>query len=594
MIEITKRRVVALTASLLLSHLALGCAPTLQTSSATPSVTASANTAAPVRSWKHGAMISAANPLAVEAGLTVLRKGGSAVDAAIAVQTALGLVEPQSSGIGGGAFMIYFDAASGKIEAYQGRETAPLKATAELFLGNDGKPLPFVAAMKSGRSTGVPGAIAMLALAHEDHGRLPWKESFQPAISLASEGFKVSPRLTESIGFVMAFAPFGENAPETAAYLLTPDGKPIPPGTLLKNAAYADTLSRIANEGPRAFYEGPIAQSIVDAVARPPLAGTLSLEDLKNYKAERVTPICRPYRVYKACGVPPPSSGGVAILATLGILENIDMANTGPNTAQGWHYLADALRLAYADRDLYVGDDRFVKVPIEGMLNGEYLKSRASQIKPDAAISNVTAGTPPGAPVRGKDATGEVPGTTHFVVVDNRGNVVSMTTTVEGIFGSSRMASGFILNNQLTDFSFKPVDDKGQPVANAAAPGKRPRSSMSPTLVFDKDGAFVLAVGSPGGNAIISYVAKALVGMLDWKLTPQQAVDLPNVVARGPLVIENARMNPAITADLKARGFPINENGRGGEGSGLHAVMVTPNGLRGAADSRREGLAKAP
>ena len=392
--------------------------------------------------------------------------------------------------------------------------------------------------------------------------------------------------------------PINDNAAITRYMIeqayLTEGGQPLAVGHVLRNVAYASTLRRIAREGPKGFYEGPVAQAIVAAVARDPVPGSLTLFDLKAFRATRLEPVCHSYRAYLVCGMRPPSSGGIAVLSVLGTLENIDLAASGPGTVRGWHYFIEAQRLAYADRDMYVADDKFVSVPIDGLIDTAYLKSRAALVRPDVAMAKVTAGDPPGSMRRGADATGIGTGTSHFVIVDARGNVVTMTTTVESAFGSQRMAAGFFLNNQLTDFSFRPFDDRGQPIANAVAPGKKPRSSMAPTLVF-RDGTFRLAVGSPGGNAIIAYVAKAIVGVLDWGLSPQEAIELPNVIARGPVVAEAQRMDAGVVAALKAMGHNFREGGRGGESSGLHAVMLTDDGkLVGGADSRREGYAKAP
>lgn len=547
--------------------------------------------ARPQPNWTHGAMVAAANPLAVEAGLEILRAGGSAVDAAIAVQAALGLVEPQSSGIGGGAFMIHYDAATGDVVAYDGREVAPAGVTPELFLDEAGQPLPFWTAVKSGRSTGVPGAVAMLHLAWSEHGRLPWARSWAPAERLARDGFAISPRFSEMIA---GMGRFTEPGAGLRAYLYDAAGAPLPGGHILRNEAYADTLARIARDGPDGFYRGPVADAIVAQVASGPMPGTLTLADLAAYRPQRHEPVCRTYRERLLCGMGPPSSGGIGVLATLGILENFDMAATGPATAQGWHRFIEATRLAYADRDTYVADDRFVAVPIAGLLDRTYLASRAALISPDRAMERAEPGQPPGATQRGRDATGNVFGTSHFVIVDARGNVVSMTTTVEAPFGSQRMAAGFFLNNQLTDFSFRVTDDQGQPIANAPAAGKKPRSSMSPTIVFDAERHFELAVGSPGGNAIIAYVAKALVGMLDWNLPPEEALALPNVIARRvPIAVERSRMDPALLAQLEAMGHRFG-TGNSAEGSGLHAVRLTPHGLVGGADPRREGVARAP
>jgi gamma-glutamyltranspeptidase/glutathione hydrolase len=379
---------------------------------------------------------------------------------------------------------------------------------------------------------------------------------------------------------------------EDAQHYLLPKGEPMAEGQTLRNSAYGATLQRIARDGANGFYTGPVAKAIVAAAAREPLPGSLSLEDLRDYRPQRLQPICGPYRAYLVCGMRPPSSGGIAVLAVLGTLANFDMAANGPDSVRGWHLFVEAQRLAYADRDMYVGDDRFVQVPLAGLMDADYLRSRAALIDLEHAMPTVSAGNPPGAARMAPDSAGGFSGTSHFVVVDARGDVVSMTTTVESLFGSQRMAAGFFLNNQLTDFSFLPRGANGLPIANAPAAGKKPRSSMSPTIVF-RDGQFQLAVGSPGGNGIISYVSKALVGMLDWNLTPQQAIDLPNVVSRGPVLAEG-RLDPALREGLVALGHQLGQ-GRGAEGSGLHAVRVLPDGrLVGGADSRRDGVARSP
>ncbi len=554
-----------------------------------PEQSATVLEAKPAPDWNAGAMVAAANPLAVEAGLAVLRKGGSAVDAAIAVQTVLGLVEPQSSGLGGGAFLIHYDAATGDVSAYDGRETAPAGATPTMFLNADGSPENFLKAVQSGDAVGVPGLMSLLALAHEDHGKLPLADDVAAAAALAENGFAVPKRMSLVIAGTAAYGPL---LPDAAAYLTTDGTTPLSPGTVIRNPAYADTLKRFAAEGPKGFYEGPVAEAMVAAVRRGNAPGTLTLEDLKGYTARRLEPLCRPYRSDLVCGMGPPSSGGLGVLAALGLLSHFDMAANGPTTATGWNLFIEASRLAYADRDLYAADDRFVAVPVAGLLDPAYLAERARLISPDRAMAEAPAGTPPGAPKRAGDPSGRWTGTSHFVVVDAKGNVVSMTTTIEGPFGAQRMAGGFFLNNQMTDFSFLPVDAKGLAIANAVAPGKKPRSSMAPTIVF-RDGHFRLAVGSPGGNAIIAYVLKALVGMEDWGLTPQAAVALPNVVARGKPIAE-ASLDPAIRAELAAMGQSITD-ARTGEASGLHAVMVGADGrLIGGADPRREGVAAAP
>lgn len=545
--------------------------------------------ALPAQTWQAGAMVAAANPLAVDAGVEILRAGGSAVDAAIAIQAVLGLAEPQSSGIGGGAFLLHYSAATGDVITYDGREIAPRGATPDMFLDAAGNPLPFLDAVRSGRSVGVPGAIAMLEMAHRDHGRLEWSRLWAPAIRHAEQGFAVSPRLHQMISAALARGPLLDTAAEYLTLVEGDSGRriPRPIGSTLVNREYADTLRAIAAEGARAFYEGAVAARILAAVAADPLPGSMTADDLRSFRPQRLEPICGSYRVYLVCGMRPPSSGGVAVLGVLGILENFPMTEFGPTSLQGWHHFIEAQRLAYADRDMYVADDRYAAVPLAGLIDKEYLRDRARSISDSSAMQNVEAGNPPGSTRAGKDATGDGMGTSHFVVVDARGNVVSMTTTVENLFGSQRMAAGFFLNNQLTDFSFRPVDTRGQAIANAVAAGKKPRSSMSPTIVF-RDGRFELAVGSPGGNAIIAYVSKALVGMLDWELTPQQALDLPNVIARGAVLAEGT-MDSELRAALEKLGHRFG-SGRGAEGSGLHAIRMRPDGtLSGAADIRREG-----
>jgi gamma-glutamyltranspeptidase/glutathione hydrolase len=532
------------------------------------------------------AMVAAANPMAVDAGVAVLRRGGSAVDAAVAVQAVLGLVEPQSSGLGGGAFMVYYDAGTRQATAYNGRETAPRGATPDMFLGGDGKPLPFATAVLSGRSTGVPGAIAMLALAHRQHGRLPWAGLFTDAERLAQDGFPVPGRMA---------AAAASRAPETAApdviaYFTRPDGARVQAGDTLKNPAYARTLRRIAADGPQGLLAGPVAEAIVARVGQPPLAGTLTLADLARYRPQAGPALCRPYRIYVVC-LPPAPSGGPGVLEALGLLQRTDIDRRGPADPQAWYLFAQASRLAYADRDRYVGDPDFVAVPTEGLLSPAYLDARARLIGATAGPAPAP-GDPPGAGVRAPDRTLEPGGTSHFVIVDADGDVVTMTTTVESPFGSGRMAAGFFLNNQLTDFSFSPEDRDGAPAANAVAPGKRPRSAMSPTLVLDRQGRFVAAVGSPGGPGIIAYDLKVLVGLLDWKLPVQAAIDLPNLIARGDVYdAEVDKFAPGVVAGLAARGVRL-VTGTGAEGSGLHGIERTAAGLRGGADPRREGVAR--
>src|SRR5579862_9271016 len=529
------------------------------------------------------AWVAAANPMAVDAGIEILGKGGRAIDAAVAVQAMLGLVEPQSSGIGGGSFLLYYDARTGKVSALDGREKAPAAAPPDMFLDEHGKPLPFVEAVRSGRSTGVPGAIAMLYSAHAKLGALRWKELFAPAIRAASNGFKVPARLALFLGEGSPFPPTNE----VRNLFARPDGETIQEGDLFTNPAYARTLESIAAEGPRALYEGALAQEIVAVTHQAPFPGTMTLKDLSGYRASWDAPLCRPYRGYSVC-VPPPPSSGVSLLQMLAILDQTDIAGRRPSDPQAWFLFAQASRLMYADRDRYVGDPHFVPVPVERMLNPGYVKLREQLIGAHAG-----AAPPPGdlALPRGRDGTAESAGTSHFVIVDADGDVVSMTTTVESIFGSGRTVGGFVLNNQLTDFSFVPTD-AGHPAANAVHGGKRPRSSMAPIIVLDHAGNFVAALGSPGGSAILEYNAKTLVGLLAWKLTLKQAIELPNLIARGDTFSgEIARFSPALLFGLRERGIELKPGHA--ENSGLHGVVRLGDGsYQGAADSRREGTAR--
>jgi len=531
-------------------------------------------------------MVAAANPLAVEAGLRVLRDGGSAVDAAVAIQAVLGLVEPQSSGLGGGSFMVFYDAKTGKVTAYDGRETAPAGASPDMFMGADGKPLPFVTALLSGRSSGVPGAVAMLSQAQKDHGKVAWNTLFKDAEKLADDGFIVSPRLA---GMIASRAPQASQ-PDAVRYFTKPDGTRYQAGDVLKNPAYAATVRKIAAEGPAALLDGPIAQAIVDRLHEGDLPSSITLADLKAYKPRSAPALCRPWKVYTVC-VPNPQSSGLAVIQALQMLEHTDIGKRGPTDPVAWTQLAQAERVMYADRDRYVGDPAFVTVPVAGLLDPKYVAERAKLIT-DTAGAAPPFGKPKGAPKVGVDMTKEPGGTTHLVVVDPAGNVVSMTTTVESIFGNGRMVNGFFLNNQLTDFSFSPKEKDGAPAANAIAAGKRPRSSMSPIIVLDKKGKFLAAVGSPGGNAILSYNLKAMVGLFYWNLNMQEAVSLPNVVARGDTYSGDAEwFGPAMLSALNARGVNIKVGQV--EGSGLHGVIVRPGHvLEGGADPRREGVAK--
>jgi gamma-glutamyltranspeptidase/glutathione hydrolase len=533
------------------------------------------------------AMVAAANPLAANAGLKVLKNGGSAMDAAVAVQMVLALVEPQSSSLAGGAFMVYLDGETHKLTAYDGREVAPSGATPTLFLKDDGAPMPFGAAIVSGHSAGVPGAIAMLYLAHKDHGKQPWGSLFGDAEKLADDGFTVSPRLA---GMIASPYPPQNKQPDTIRYFSKPDGARMTTGDLLVNRAYGATLRKLAAEGPRAILTGPIAADIVKRLHEDPLPSTMTLADLAAYKPHEGPALCRPYRTYIVCSDQPPS-GGMAVLEALGLLEHTDIATRGPNDPQAWLQIALAEQLMYADRDTYEGDPAFVKVPLEGLLDPAYLAERAKLIGDTAFAKPPAPGQPAGAPQVGLDATAEPGGTSHFVIVDKDGNVVSMTTTVESIFGDGRMVDGFFLNNQLTDFSFSPKTAAGLPIANAVAPGKRPRSSMAPIIVLDKQGNFVAAVGSPGGNAIPSYVLKTLVAVLDWHMSMQDASALPNMIARGGSIqTEPKRYAPGVVDALIAKGLKAS-SGFSAEGSGIHGVIKRAGGYEGGADPRREGVA---
>jgi gamma-glutamyltranspeptidase/glutathione hydrolase len=545
-----------------------------------------AQTAAPsVEQRPRQAMVAAAHPLAAEAGLEVLRRGGSALDAAVAVEAMLGLVEPQSSGLGGGAFIMFFDAASGTVSAYNGRETAPAAATSDMFLDDSGRPLPRREAMLSGRATGAPGAVPVLALAHAAHGRLAWDSLFVTTIATAESGFAITPRLAEHIHGTFPQA----GAPDVRAYFSRPDGSLMQVGDRLVNPAYAATLRRIAAEGPDAMQRGPIAEAIARRTADAPLAGTLTTEDIAAYKPQAVAPVCGPYRVYIICAPPPPSSGA-GLIQLMALLDRTDIAERGPADPIAWVRFAEASRLMYADRDRYFGDPAFVDVPVAGLLDPAYLDARATLIGRRAADTAPAHGEPAGIVVPGPDATTEPGGTTHFVVVDFDGNVASVTATVESYFGSGRMVHGFFLNNQMTDFSFRPTDPDGAPAANAVAGGKRPRSSMAPVIVLDREGRLVGALGSPGGNAILAYNAKALVGLLAWDLPLVEAFSLPNLVARGDSFNgEASRFTSAVRDGMERRGVTVVPGS--GEASGLHGVVAGPDGLTGAADPRREGVA---
>ena len=530
-------------------------------------------------------MVAAANPLAAEAGRRILRAGGSAVDAAIATQMVLNLVEPQSSGIGGGAFLVIWNSGKKALTTVDARETAPAAAKPDRFLGSDGKPLRFYDAVVGGKSVGVPGVLHGLELAHKAHGRLPWAKLFDPAIELAESGFPISPRLNG----LLKSEPHLAKTPAAKAHFYDADGNPKAIGTRLTNQPLAETLKAIARGGADAFYSGDIARDIVATVRGAATAGDLTEADLAGYRAKERPAVCGPYRVWEVCGMGPPSSGGLTLLQILGVLESFDLKAEAPWSIRGLHLLSEAERLGYADRGLYMADSDFFPVPIKGLTDRGYLKGRAALIKPDASLKVAQPGTPPQTTAAlGADDALELPSTTQISIVDRWGNAVSMTTTIEDGFGSRLMVRGFLLNNQLTDFSFSP-EENGKPVANRVEAGKRPRSSMAPTLVFDRNRRLVMVVGSPGGSAIINYVAKVIVATLDWGQDIQSAISFPNVGSRnGPTEIEEGPSAAAIAASLRALGH---ETRIAEYTSGIQGIVVTRKGLTGGADPRREGVA---
>lgn len=530
-------------------------------------------------------MVAAAHPLAVEAGYRVLAAGGNAVDAAIAVQLVLGLVEPQSSGIGGGAFLLVHDAQRGRLAAWDGRETAPAAARPDRFL-RDGKPMSFHDAVVGGRSVGVPGTLRMLEAAHREHGRVPWVRLFDDAIALAERGFPVSPRLHQLIAVERYIA-----QPRIRDYFHGTDGRALPVGTLLRNPAYARTLRQVAAQGADAFYTGDIAQDIVDTVTGAANPGDITLADLAGYRAVERAPLCDRYRAYRICGVPLPSSGTLTILQMLRMLEPFDIAAMGPASFWSVHFMSEAGRLAFADRNAYEADPAFYRPPT-WLLDDDYLAARSRLIRADASLRRALPGEPPARvfdkAAWGRDAALDLPSTSHISIVDRFGNAVAMTTTIENQFGSRLMtAGGFLLNNELTDFSFVP-EENGKPVANRVEGGKRPRSSMAPTIAYDAHGRVAIVTGSPGGSAIINYVAKTLLAIIDWKLDPQAAVALPNFGSRnGPTELELGTPIVDLAPKLRALGADVVAIEMT---SGAQAIVRTRDGWIGGADPRREGI----
>ena len=532
-------------------------------------------------------MVAAASPLAVDAGVAMLERGGSAVDAAIAAQLVLNLVEPSSSGLGGGAYLMHYDAKSKSVSALDARETAPAGATPALFLKRDGEAMSFGEARVGGRSVGTPGTPRLLEVAHARFGKLPWKALFDPAIALAEKGFALSQRQAHLVAAERGFA----DEPAARAYFFDAHGKPKAAGTIQRNPELAATLRAIAEHGADAFYTGDIARDIAAAVRGHRNPGTLSQADLAGYRVRDVEPVCGPYRKWKLCGVPPSSSGGIAVLQIMGALERRDMSGVRPNSAEAVHLKAEAERLAFADRAKYVADDRFVDVPVKGLIDPEYIAARAGLIRAEKSMVRATAGTPAGARSPYAPALAdEAVGTSHLSIVDADGNAVSMTTSIESAFGSHLMVRGVLLNNELTDFSFAPAGDSG-PVANRVEPGKRPRSSMAPFVVLDAGtGTLDMVVGSPGGSFIIGYVSKVLIGVLDWNLDVQKAIDLPNAGSRnGPTEIERGTELERVEPALKAIGHDVRVIEMT---SGLHAVRRASGGWEGGADPRREGVAR--
>lgn len=530
-------------------------------------------------------MIASANHYASEAGAAMLRQGGNAIDAMVATQLVLGLVEPQSSGIGGGGFLVYWDSDNHQMTTFDGRETAPFAVTPRLFQDKNGQPLAFYDAVVGGRSVGTPGTIKLLWNSHQQYGQLDWKKLFQPAIRLAKNGFIVSPRLA---ALVAKDATHLQRWPVTKNYFFDAQGQPIQAGQKLINQPYADTLRKIADYGQKAFYQGDIAREIVNtvqnAIGNP---GVLSSIDLASYKVKQRAPICAPYHQYQICGMGPPSSGALTLGQIMGMLSHYPLATMGANNINSWRLIGDASRLAFADRGRYMADSDYVPMPTKGLLDPSYIQQRAQLLATNKKLTSVEAGSPPWdyANLQTTDEAIELPSTTHFAIVDRQGNVVSMTSTIENSFGSRLMVGGFLLNNELTDFSFRSHID-GKPIANRIEPGKRPRSSMAPTIVMHNNQP-VLAIGSPGGSQIIGYIAKTLVAYLDWGMDLQQAINLPNINNRfGPFELEQNTSATAWAPKFEQLGYKTAVKDLN---SGIQAISIAPQQLIGAADPRREG-----
>lgn len=531
----------------------------------------------------NAGVTSSADPRVTEAGMEMLRQGGSAADAAMAMMLALTVVEPQSSGIGGGGFLLYQDNSKGILSTINGRETAPAAATSDRFVGPDGKPLGFLAAFQGGRSVGVPGNVALMAEAHKKWGKLSWAKLFKPAIRLSEKGFVVNKTLESRLQLIARLWPSFDEA--RSIYWV--NGKPATAGMTIRNPKLASTLKLLAKQGPDAFYKGTIAQQIVGTVTGSKVApGDITMTDLAQYRAKEQQAVCAPYRIYVVCGMGPPSSGATTVLQILGTLQRFDLKASGKDSAKSWYLIGQAMQLAYADREKYLGDSEFVDVPVAGLLDPEYIAQRSALIDQEKARGDYPAGNPPGARPRTAAISSEVAGTTHFTAVDAKGNIANMTSTIEGPFGSQLVAGGFFLNNELTDFTFAPERD-GAPVANRVMGGKRPLSSMSPTIVFDREGRAVLALGSAGGKRIIMHVTKTLIGVIDFGLTLEQAIALPNIYFGGSqLEVEQNTALAAMEGELAKFGQKVRSVDLG---SKVNGAQLTADGWTGASDPRSEG-----